>query len=155
MGRPSKFTEPVRQRILEALRIGCSRRTAAALAGIGEATLRRWLDRGAKETQGGWAEFAQQVAEAEAEPNARALGIVYREMETRPDLAWKFIERREPGYAPPAAQVPAVQAPVVIQLSFADGTPLALSETVVHVPDEPAEAGATVAALPAPRDTAS
>lgn len=157
MGRPSKFTEPVKERILEALRVGASRRTACALAGVDEASLRRWLDKGKKESEGSYHEFLAAVLEAEAHPNARALGIIYREMENRPDLAWKFIERREAGYAPPVAQPAAAAAPVVIQLSFADGTPLALTGTVIDVADDHGEPGpgGTISALPEPTDPAS
>lgn len=155
MGRPSKFTRPVADRILEALKVGASRRTAAAIAGIDEATLRRWLERGKKESEGPWRDFLDQVREAEAHPNARALGIIYREMETRPELAWRFIERREPGYAPPVAQVAGTPAPVVIQLSFADGTPLAMTETVIDVGNVTAEEDGTEPAALPPGDTAS
>ena len=51
--------------------------------------------------------FHDAVLQAEAEPRTRALGIIWREMENRPDLAWKFIERQEPGFAPPQATPPA------------------------------------------------
>ena len=35
----------------------------------------------------------------------RALGIVYRELPNDPMLAWKFLERREPGFAPPGRKM--------------------------------------------------
>ena len=46
MPRPSKFTEPVKNQILGVLKVGGSRRTACAIAGLSEETLRVWLKRG-------------------------------------------------------------------------------------------------------------
>lgn len=135
MPTPSKFTEPVRKKVLEALKVGASHRTAAAVAGIGENTLRRWLERGREAEEGSrWRTFVEEVEQAEAHPKVRALGIIYREMNDNASLAWKFIERREHGYAPPMPQGPsAPSGPVVIQLSLSDGRPLALSDTVIEV----------------------
>ena len=96
MPTPSKFTAEARTAILEALAIGASRRTAAHLAKIGEATLRRWMADGAKASEGSrYRQFHDEVLAAEAAPLVRALGIIYRELPDKPDLAWKFIERRE------------------------------------------------------------
>lgn len=147
----SKFTEEAREKILQALSIGSSRRTAAAIAGVDPGTLTRWIERGKTATRGTrWKEFYSAVEEAEAAPRVRALGVIYKEMPDRPDLAWKFLERREPGYAPPVANQPTVQrGPVVIQLQFADGTPIALPVIDGEVVDE--QEGATVLELnPAP-----
>lgn len=127
MPTPSKFNEETHQRILDALRLGCSRRTAAALAQVDHKTLSRWLARGAEAGPGTrWHQFALEVGEAEAAPKARALGIIYREMPDRPDLAWKFIERREPGFERPVPGAPPMIGAenMVVQLQFHDGTPL-------------------------------
>ncbi len=100
---PSSFTEDRRDKILQALRVGASQRTAAAIAGISEGTLRDWLKKGkaaAKGTQ--FREFYDAAQEAEASPRLRALGIVYKEMPANPALAWKFLERKEPGFEPPS-----------------------------------------------------
>lgn len=153
MPTPSKFNEETRERILQALRIGASRRTASAAAGVNESTLRRWVERGEKSSSSSrWGEFVRQIEEAEAAPKLRALGIVYKELPDKPDLAWKFLERREAGFAPPAATGPAggPQGPVVIELQFADGSPVELPHRplVIEgevVEDEPQEA--TVRAL--------
>ena len=124
MPTPSKFTAESRQKVLEALRVGASQRTAAAVAGVDVATLRRWVERGKAAAQGTrWAQFAADYEEAEAHPRVRALGIIYSELPDNPGLAWKFIERREPGYAPPMPVAPAGPVgPVVIQLSLSDGS---------------------------------
>ena len=126
MPTPSKFTAETRQKIVQALTVGASRTTAAHMAGVDEAQVRRWIAKG-KDSEGGtrFREFYEQVLEAEASPRMRALGIVYREMPDRPDLAWKYIERREPGYAPPMPMMPdRTQGPIVIELALSGGRPL-------------------------------
>ena len=127
MPTPSKFTAERKRKILEALSVGSSRRTAAAVAGIDEAALRRWIEKGKDAAPGSsFGKFAEDVAEAEAHPRMRALGVIYNELPNRPDLAWKFIERREPGYAPPLPNAPERQGPLVIELALAGGSPLEL-----------------------------
>jgi transposase-like protein len=136
---PSKFTEDRKQRVLEALRIGASHQTAAAIAGIDAATLTRWLQRGRAARSGAFREFVQAVEAAEAEPKMRALAVVYEELPNRPELAWKFIERRERGYAPPIANTsPPNAGPVVIQLRLSDGGEPALTRRadVIEVENE-------------------
>lgn len=120
MGRPSKFTAEHRRVVLELLKAGSSRRAAAAVAGIGHQTLLRWLKRGAEAPAGSrWAQFYLDVMQAEAEPRIRALGIVYNAIEDRPDLAWKFIERRVDGFAPRTSDaLPPPESPGTIQLHF-------------------------------------
>lgn len=124
MPTPSKFTAERRQRIIQALSIGASRNTAAGIAGVDESAIRRWIAKG-KEAEPGsrFREFYEEVIQAEASPRMRALGIIYKEMPDNPVLAWKYIERREPGFAPPVAGIGAPsQQPVVIQLNFHDGS---------------------------------
>ncbi len=76
MPRVTKFSAERRQKILEALQIGLSRRTAAALAGIDHGTLTRWIEKGRTAEEGTmWAAFYLQVLEAEAEPRVRAMAI--------------------------------------------------------------------------------
>lgn len=146
MPTPTKFTAETRERILQALQVGASRRTAAQIAGIDEAQLRRWVTRGKDGAQGTrYHDFYLAVLEAEASPRLRALGVIYKELPDNPVLAWKFIERREPGYAPPMPNLGPPQAgPVVVQLAFSDRPPLALAPAedviegeVVEQDDEP------------------
>jgi len=121
----SKFTQERRTRILEAFACGASLQTAAALAKISQETLYRWLKRGEEapeESQ--WHKFFLEAQEARALPTERALRIVHDAMPDYPMLAWKYVERREPGFAPPTVGAPPTSGPVVIQLSFSDGAPL-------------------------------
>ena len=122
----SKFTAETRQRILEMKRLGASDRTAAAVAGIDHATLFRWLRRGEDAAQGSrFREFYEAHQAAEAEPRVRALAIVHDSLADNPSLAWKFLERREPGYAPPTASPPMLEWPetTTIHLTLGDGKP--------------------------------
>jgi transposase-like protein len=131
-GRPSKFTAERRTRILEALQVGASRATAAAIGGVGERTLKRWIADGQTAREGSAKrKFVEEVEAAEAHPKARALGIIYNAMQDRPELAWKFIERREHGFAPPIANVAPPAAPTLIQLNF-PGAPLPAVRQVIE-----------------------
>ena len=102
MPNRSKFTTERRARIVERLSAGASRRTAAAAVGIDHVTLLRWLRRGeTAHPEGRWAEFLRDVREAEARPKMRALASAYRGMADDPDLALRYLERSEPGFALP------------------------------------------------------
>jgi hypothetical protein len=104
MPTPSAFNEERRDKILQTLRMGASRRTAATVAGVDHRTLGRWIDRGKDASEGTrFRVFHDQVQEAEATARVRALSIVYNEMPDNPMLAWRFLERKEPGFAPPSA----------------------------------------------------
>lgn len=149
MGRPSMFTAERRQRILEAKRVGASDRTAARVAGIHPKTLGDWLKRGREGSkESAYRKFVEDFDEAEAHPRERALGIIYNALPDRPDLAWKYVERREDGYAPPQDKpVPAIQ-PVNITLSFFETAAPRSEVTVVAAesdhPERPElEAGAS------------
>jgi len=134
MPTPSKFTAARRKVILEAKQVGASGRTAAQVAGISHETLRSWLERGRKADEGAYAEFAEAYEVAEAEPKLRALGVIWRAMPDKPDLAWKFIERREQGFAPPQPGPPPAPTQVLIQLGLNDGRP-AVPTTVIEGED--------------------
>src|SRR5881394_1283637 len=123
MATPSKFTADRKEEILRAKRLGASNLTAARAGGVDEKTLRNWLEKGEAADEGSaYREFWQAFEAAEALPVVRALEIVSKAMIDKPDLAWKFLERREVGFAPPAPQAPALAPGAVkIQLAFVDG----------------------------------
>lgn len=126
MPAPSKATAEAFKAILEAKRVGASDATAAAVGHIDAATLVRWKQQGQKAEPGTkFAKFLEDYQEAEAEPKLRALGVIWKAMPDKPDLAWKFIERRESGFAPPQPQAPISPAgPVVVNLSLTGGGPV-------------------------------
>ena len=142
MPRPSKFTEPVKQQILAVLKVGASRATACAVAGINEDTLRVWLKRGeAEERDEGsvWAEFRREVLAAEVELRYKALGVISGDIRNNPSLAWKVVERREPGYAPPQTGTVGATPAVQINLSLGGSSaplPMWMSGEVVEVDAE-------------------
>lgn len=87
----SKFTVARRRRILKALNGGRFRYTAAALAGVGERTLKEWISRGRLELDAleladleakalpevtAWGEFYLEVLAAEAVAEDKALGVI-------------------------------------------------------------------------------
>jgi hypothetical protein len=162
----SKFTTQRTERIIQAAALGASQDTAAALAGIDQGTLSKWLARGQKELEAAenledltaYAHFAQQWNFAQAAPRERALSIVHREMESNPRLAWDYLQRKEPGYAPPSPELPdRGSGPVIIQLSLADGSPLGAfgHDTAIEVPSEPHDSPDTTATDAADPDTAT
>lgn len=131
MSGRSKFTADRRKAILELLSVGASRRTAAAVAGVDHATLSRWLSRGQDAPEGSrWREFYVAVVQAEAHPRIRALETVHRELLDNASLAWRYLERREEGYAPQPFVPPVPQGPVVIQLTLPEGHRPALPDVV-------------------------
>lgn len=70
MGRPSKFSEARATAIAESLRAGCTRRAACLSNGVSEDSLSRWIAR--------FADFAERVARAEAEAEARHTATLQR-----------------------------------------------------------------------------
>lgn len=121
----SKFDHARRTKILEVLELGGSMETAAAMARITPVTLYRWLRQGQDAAESSqYGKFALDVAEARAKPRERALRTVSNELDSDPAMAWKFLERRELGFAPPTARGIAPAGPVVIQLTFANGQAL-------------------------------
>jgi len=101
-GRPSKLTLQVEEQLVQALRMGTSRKHAAIYAGIDEATLRRWMARGRVEREGPHAELHRAVVEAEAKAQIVAMGCVAKAIR---EGDWKaatwLLERKAPEqYAP-------------------------------------------------------
>ncbi len=107
--------------------MGASDQTACALARISDETLRRWLVRGRDAPDGSqYRTFYLDFREAAADPNARALSAVSSVFIDQPTVAWRYLERREPGFAPPPRipSGPEWPATTVIQLKLSDGGPL-------------------------------
>lgn len=140
MPTPSKFTRERIEEIMRARRLGASGITCARAGGISEATLREWLKRGQEAPEGSrYRQFFQDFEASTAFPNVRALEIVHRAMTDKPELAWKFLERREVGYAPPV-QGGTVLAPVtMIELDLGERPPAVelIEGKVIDVTQEP------------------
>ncbi|MEZ4376226.1 MAG: hypothetical protein R3B07_35810 [Polyangiaceae bacterium] len=93
MGRKSKYTPEIHQRMVVMLRVGNFRETAAAACGIAARTMRDWLKRGAADEEP-FATFADDCLAAEAEAEARGVAAIAKagEKDWRA-LAW-ILERR-------------------------------------------------------------
>lgn len=74
-GRPSKKNEATVSRFLEALRAGNTRRASCLYAGFSEDTLARWL--------AAFADFAEDVARAEAECEIRNVLLIQKAAQER------------------------------------------------------------------------
>lgn len=96
MPRPTKLTPQRRKRLVRALADGNTRRTAAALAGIDDSTLRRWLARGHDDDSGPYHTLRLAVEQAEAEAESRMVALINAAApQTWQAAAW-WLERRRP-----------------------------------------------------------
>ena len=77
-GRPPKFSEERAAKIVESLRLGCTRKAAGECAGIGTTVFCEWMQAGRQSTTGKFAEFAKAVIHAEAECEARNAAIIQK-----------------------------------------------------------------------------
>lgn len=89
MGRPSKFTPGMVQKICRALELGMTHQRACALAGIHVDTFHEWRNT--------YPQFSEAVNRAEAECVKRQLNVIEKAAEqgTWQAAAWK-LERRYP-----------------------------------------------------------
>ena len=94
MARPTKFTEPVKRKLLEGIGIGLTYELAARYAGIHEATLYHYLAKG-REGEPGFLEFFEEFKKAEARCAAGSLGVI---IQAAQDGRWQaaawMLERR-------------------------------------------------------------
>lgn len=88
MARPSKYNSVRTEQLLNALRLGCSRRTATCTAGISEDTLSRWIRNNA--------DFAEAIARAEEEAVARNIALVAHAARKNWRAAAWWLERTHP-----------------------------------------------------------
>lgn len=96
-GRPSRFTDDVKKKILWALKIGNYRKVAAEYAGISDRTLISWLSRGRDQMEGDpYHEFYLAVLEAEQTAEVRALGIIQQAAQKDWKAAAWYLERKFP-----------------------------------------------------------
>lgn len=100
MSRPTKLTTELQGVICCALAGGNTRATAAGLAGIGERTLYRWLERGEEDSDDDceteFRQFWQAVKKAEAEAVEKHVAIVRNAAPRSWQAAAWWLERRYP-----------------------------------------------------------
>lgn len=91
-GRPSKLTDERVQRLLTAIQAGNYIETAAEVAGIGKSTFYRWMNADEPEFR----EFREAVKKAEAEAEARDVGMVRVAARSTWQAAAWWLERKFP-----------------------------------------------------------
>jgi transposase len=96
MGRPSKLTPEVQERICQAIRAGNYYEAACAYAGIGYSTFRAWMIKGEKAKSGKYREFMEAVTRAEHEAEARMVALWQKHMPEDYRAIRDFLERRYP-----------------------------------------------------------
>ena len=97
-GRKSKFTKPVKDRIIEALRAGTTYEIAAQYAGISRSTLYEWLKKGEGNATGVYRTFYDNIKKAEAEGAVVHLGTISQASKKDWKAAAWLLERRH-GYS--------------------------------------------------------
>lgn len=97
MGRKTKLTKEIQEKICKYIEIGVPFKYAALACGISERTLYNWLERGEKEGKGKYFQFLQAVKEAEARSVVRDIAILEKAAQEGKwqAVAWR-LERRHP-----------------------------------------------------------
>lgn len=78
-GRPTKFTEPVKAKILEAISVGSSYEMACSYAGISRNTLHQWMTKGEDQKTGLYRTFHDDIKKAESKGAVANLAIINNE----------------------------------------------------------------------------
>jgi hypothetical protein len=97
MGRPSKLTSKVQDKIVLAIRAGASPEGSAQFAGIDRATFYRWMDKGRKANKGPHRKFYEAVEKAKADLETQiASKLMKAIVEGKLEYAIPLLERRFP-----------------------------------------------------------
>ena len=96
MGRPSKLTPEVQEKICQAIRAGNYYEAACAYGGIAYSTFREWMVRGEKDKSGKYREFMEAIKRAEYEAEARLVAMWQKHMPDNWQAIATFLERRYP-----------------------------------------------------------
>lgn len=95
-GRPTKLTPELSREICDYVRMGNYVETAAAIAGISKDSIYRWLKKGANAKSGIFREFSDAVKKAQAEAEARDVGLIGRAAKDQWQAAAWRLERKFP-----------------------------------------------------------
>ena len=96
MGRPSKLTPEVQERICSAIRAGNYYEAACAYAGIHYSTFRKWMQKGETAKSGKFREFFETIKKAEHEAEVRMVAQWQKHMPENWQAIATFLERRFP-----------------------------------------------------------
>lgn len=93
-GRPTKFDQEIAEKILQELREGSFRTTAALAAGITARTFFNWLLEGRENPGSKMGGFFIQVSETEARAENVLAKVAYRAGQVDPDFALRYLRIR-------------------------------------------------------------
>jgi hypothetical protein len=96
VGRRTKLTPKVQEKIVSAIRAGNYAHVAAGYAGIGERTFYSWLQSGRENKSDLYQQFLQAVKDAEREAEVRAVAMVQKHMADNWQAAMTYLERKFP-----------------------------------------------------------
>lgn len=91
-----KFTDDIRKRIVGTLKAGNYATVAARFAGISSTTFHRWMRKGKAQAKGPFREFYNEVEQALAFAETRAVAHVVKEFEDDWRAALSYLERKFP-----------------------------------------------------------
>ena len=137
-GRPSKLTEEVKNKLLDALKMGNYYDAACAYAGIHYYTFRLWMAKGEKAKSGEFFEFFEAVKEAENEAEARTVLLWQKAIPKDWRAAQAFLERRYPerwGKKDIVKHQGDNENPITYTVKFVDGHPDSDHREVREVPE--------------------
>ena len=120
-GRPTKLTPELSKQICDYVRMGNYVETAAALAGISKDSLYRWLKKGAVAKSGLLKGFSDAVQKAQAEAEARDVGLIGKAAKDQWQAAAWRLERKFPdrwGRKDKMTHVGDPDAPIVIKTTW-------------------------------------
>lgn len=95
-GRKLKLTDEVANRVLDAIALGATHKTACRAAGIGTSTFYSWLQKGLQGESGPFLEFRDAVHMVEAKRECEALACIYEAEKADWRAAAWFLSRRHP-----------------------------------------------------------
>ena len=95
-GRPSKLTEEVKTKLVEAISQGNYYEAACSYAGITYATFRNWMNEGAEATEGEYFDFFDTIKKAESEAELRMVKEWQKHVPNNWQAIATFMERRYP-----------------------------------------------------------
>lgn len=96
VGRQTKLTPAVQQRICDAIRAGNYLEAAAAYGGVEKSTIYKWLQRGESASAGIFFDFFHAVQAAQAEAEVRIVAQWQQQIPDNWQAARDFLARRFP-----------------------------------------------------------
>ena len=104
-GRPSKLTQGVRDKLIQAIKAGNYLNAACDYAGIDYSNFRRWMQRGESQTKGEFRDFRDAINAAESEVEVRVVALWQKNISEDWRAAENFLAKRFPERWSPSVKV--------------------------------------------------